>query len=96
MFFKYYNNSLNQMSRGFAKGLFVIGLLLAGFGVLVYILKEVLAVIAAAIFMVVGFFCCVNAIRIYILSRKLNNASDPNDDHRENVRVRIDTDADVF
>ncbi len=97
MFFRQYNNSLNQLSRGFAKGIFIIGLLLIGFGVLVYVLKEVLAAIAAAIFVVVGFLCCANAIRIYFSCHDLRDTDSGDDsDGRDNVRIRIDSDSDVF
>lgn len=87
MFFKMYSDSFNQVSKGFAKGLFVIGLLLIGFGTLVWILKEVLAVIAAAIFIAVGFLCCFNAVRVFIGTMKADKHSD---EQRDNVRVRIE------
>ena len=87
MFFKTYSDSFKQISKGYAKGLFVIGLLLIGFGTLVWILKEVLAVIAAAIFIAVGFLCCFNAVRVFIRTMK---ADKHNDDQRDNVRIRIE------
>ena len=90
MLFNFYSNSFNQVSKGFAKGLFVVGLLLIGFGTLVWILKEILAVIAAAIFIVVGFLCCFNAVRVFIGTIK---ADKHNDDGRDNVRVRIGNDS---
>ncbi|MCX5633647.1 MAG: hypothetical protein NTW93_08250 [Phycisphaerae bacterium] len=91
MLFNFYSNSFNQFSKGYAKGLFVVGLLLIGFGTLVWILKEVLAVIAAAIFIVVGFVCCFNAIRIFIGTIKTNK----DNDGRNNVKIRIEQDADL-
>ena len=89
MFFRYNNNSLNQISRGFAKGLFVIGLLLIGFGTLVWILKEFLAIVAAAIFIIVGVGCCFKAVRLFFITSGSNSAK-TSDDGRENVSVRID------
>jgi len=91
MLFNFYSNSFNQLSKGYAKGLFIVGLLLIGFGTLVWILKEVLAVIAAAIFIVVGFVCCFNAIRIFIGTIKTNK----DNDGRNNVKIRIEQDADL-
>jgi hypothetical protein len=88
MFFKLYPNSLNQISKGYAKWLFVIGLLLIGFGTLVWILKEVLAVIAAAIFITVGCICCFHAIRIFITSQS-------NDGRSGNVKIRIEQTNDI-
>lgn len=92
MFFRFYPNSFNQLSKGYAKGLFVVGLLLIGFGTLVWILKEVLAVIAAAIFIVVGCVCCFNAIRIFISTTKTNK--DING-RSGNVKIRIEQDLDI-
>ncbi len=87
MLFNFYSNSFNQVSKSYAKGLFIVGLLLIGFGTLVWILKEVLAVIAAAIFIIVGCVCCFNGARIFINTMK----SDKHDDGRSsNVKVRIE------
>ncbi len=90
MLFRFYSNSLNQFSKGYAKGLFVVGLLLIGFGTLVWVLKEVLAVLAAAIFIVVGFVCCFNAVRIFINTMKSNKDNSSSAGRSDNVRVRIE------
>ncbi len=86
MFFKLYSDSFKQLSKGYAKVLFIVGLLLIGFGTLVWILKEVLAVIAAAIFIIVGFICCFNAARIFINTVKTDKKGG---DVRSNVKIRI-------
>jgi hypothetical protein len=88
MLFDFYSNSFNQLSKGYAKVLFVVGLLLIGFGTLVWILKEVLAVIAAAIFIIVGFVCCFNAVRIFIIAVKDNK--DKTTGRSDNVKIRIE------
>ena len=92
MFFKYHTNAMSQMSRGFAKGLFVIGLLLIGFGVGVYVLKEIFAAIAAAIFVAAGGVCCYNAIKLFFVSRRMRNMDvdfDQGSGYRKNVQVHI-------
>ena len=91
MFFNFYSNSFNQLSKGYAKVLFIVGLLLIGFGTLVWILKEVLAVIAAAIFIAVGCICCFNAVRIFISTVKTNK----DNNGRSNVKIRIEQDLDL-
>jgi hypothetical protein len=88
MLFNFYSNTFNQLSKGYAKGLFVVGLFLIGFGTLVWILKEVLAVIAAAIFIVVGFICCFNAVRIFINVMKPQKTD--NSGRSDNVKIRIE------
>jgi hypothetical protein len=92
MLFNFYSNSFNQLSKGYAKVLFVVGLLLIGFGTLVWILKEVLAVIAAVIFIAVGCICCFNAIRIFIIAVKANKKDN---NGRSNVKIRIEQDLDL-
>jgi predicted transporter len=92
MFFNFCSSSFNQISKGYAKGLFVVGLLLIGFGTLVWILKEVLAVIAAAIFIIVGCACCLNAVRISISTFKTNRG---NDGRSDNVKIHIEQNLDV-
>jgi len=93
MLFNFYSNSFNQLSKGYAKVLFIVGLVLIGFGTLVWILKEILAVIAAAIFILVGIGCCFNAVRIFLStmkSQKTDNAG-----RSDNVKIRIDRDIDL-
>ena len=83
---------MTQMSRGFAKGLFIIGLLLIGFGILVYVLKEIFAAIAAAVFVVAGAGCCYNAIRLFFAARKMRNMDvdfEQGDGYRKNVQIHI-------
>ncbi|MFA6187037.1 MAG: hypothetical protein WC770_07500 [Phycisphaerae bacterium] len=88
MVFRYYSNPFSQITKGFSKGLFVVGLLLIGFGTLVWVLKEVFALIAAAIFMLAGVGCCTNAIRLYFASRKSYQNNDGNSTGRsDNVRI---------
>lgn len=84
---------MTQLSRGFAKGLFVIGLLLIGFGVLVYVLKEIFAAIAAAIFIVAGGMCCYNAVKLFFAGRKMHNMDidlNQDDEYRKNVQIHIE------
>ncbi len=89
--FRFYTNSFTSISRGFAKGLFVVGLLLIGFGILVWIFKEVLALIAAVIFMAAGVGCCFNALRIFWISWKSGRQDDDDDDGRsDNIRIHIE------
>ena len=88
MTFKFYSNPFSQITKGFSKGLFVVGLLLIGFGTLVWILKEVFALIAAAIFMLAGLACCTNAVRLYFASRNSYKNNDDNSAGRsDNVRI---------
>jgi len=92
MFFKFYSNPFNQITKGVSKGLFVVGLLLIGFGTLLWVFKEVFALIAAAIFMITGAACCINAIRLYFASRKsYQNNDDASAGRSDNVKIHIES-----
>jgi hypothetical protein len=75
--------------------MFITGLLLVGFGLLVYWLREVFAFIAAAIFVFTGFGCAATAVKIYILQRRLDKMGDHGNEGRENVRIRFEEHYDI-
>ena len=89
MSFRFYTNAISQASRNFAAGLFVVGLLLIGFGFLVYILRDLFAILASIVFFVTGVGCGITAVKIFWAQRKLDriNSSEP---HRENVQIHIE------
>ena len=86
---------ISQASRSFARWLFVTGLLLVGFGLLVYWLRDVFAIIAAGIFIFAGFGSAVTAVKIYFSQRRLDKMAGPGDEHRENVRIRFEEHYDI-
>jgi len=55
MSFRFYTNAISRASRNFAAGLFIVGLLLIGFGFLVYILWDLFAILASIVFFVAEF-----------------------------------------
>ena len=81
---------LSQASRNVAAGIFIIGLVLAGFGFMIYLLPKLFATLAAMIFFVAGAGCVVTAIRIFLAQRKLDNLMDKSSDYRKNVRIHTD------
>jgi hypothetical protein len=91
MSFRFYSNVISQASRNVAAGLFIVGLLLIGFGFLVYILRELFAVLAAIVFFVAGVGCGITAVKIfwaqYKIDKSISNDSQP---YRENVRIHIE------
>ncbi len=89
MSFRYYNNVISQASRNFAAGLFITGLLLIGFGFLVYILRDIFAVLAAIVFFVVGLGCGVTAVKIFLSLRKLDkmDSDDGTAGYSRNVQI---------
>jgi hypothetical protein len=91
MSFRFYTNVISQASRNFAAGLFIVGLLLIGFGFLVYILRDLFAVLASIVFFIAGIGCGITAVKIFWMQRKLDKMnSDEPQGYRENVQIHIE------
>jgi len=86
---------ISQASRSLARWLLSVGLLLIGFGLLVYWLRDIFAIIAAGVFVFAGFGCAVTAVKIYFSQRRLDKESRPENAHRENVRIRFEEHYDI-
>jgi hypothetical protein len=96
MSFRFYTNAISQATRKAATGIFVVGLLLIGFGILILALPELFAMLAALVFFIVGIGCGVTAIKIFLAQRQLNKTdSDDSQGYRENVRIHIEEHYDV-
>ena len=91
MNFRFYTNTISQASRNFAAGLFITGLLLIGFGFLVYILRDLFAVLASIVFFIAGVGCGITAVKIFWAQRKLDKInSGDTQGYRENVQIHIE------
>jgi len=97
MSFRFYTNVISQASRNFAAGLFIVGLLLIGFGFLVYILRDLFAILFAIVFVLAGIGCGITAVKIFLAQRKLDKMSsnDSTTGCRKNVQIHIEEDFDV-
>lgn len=58
---------LSDATKGLAKAALITGLFLIGFGLLVFILRDLFAFIAAAVFFMAGFSAIAYAIRLFML-----------------------------
>ena len=104
MSFRFYTNMISQASRGIAGGVFVLGLLLIGFGVIIVALPEVFAFLAAAVFFLAGIGCAATAVKIFLFHRRLDKISSDDsadksgslfcdlseDGGRKNVQIHIE------
>ncbi len=89
--FRFYTSILSRASRSLASGLFVVGLLLIGFGVIIVALPEVFAYLAAMVFFVAGLGCAATAAKIFLAQRRMDRRHDDDlDVYRENVRIHND------
>lgn len=91
MSFRFYTNAVSKASRGLAATIFIVGLILIGFGFLIYVLRDLFAILFAIIFCVTGVGCAITAVRIFWTLRKIGRvSSDDSHAHRENVRIHIE------
>ena len=91
MSFRFYTNAVSRASKNVAAGIFIVGLLLIGFGFLIYVLKEIFAVLAAIVFSVAGAGCMITAVKIFLAQKKLDKlSSEGSDGYRENVHIHIE------
>lgn len=74
----------NQISGTLIKGSLLTGLFLIGFGMLVFILRDLFAFIAAAVFFIAGFSAIGYAVRMWIVRYKINRTGN---DGRDNVTI---------
>jgi hypothetical protein len=92
-YFRFYTNAISQASKGIAKGIFTVGLLLIGFGVLILALPALFAMLAAAVFFIIGAGCVGTAVKIFLAQRRIDKInSDDSQGYRENVRIHIEDD----
>ncbi len=90
MLFRYYTNAISQATRGVAMWIFMVGLLLVGFGVLILALPELFALLAALVFFVAGASCLATALKIYLAHRRIQKFNrDDTDAYKKNVRTRL-------
>jgi len=93
MSFRFYTNAISQASRGIAAGIFIVGLLLIGFGLLIYLLPKFFATLAAIVFFVAGISCGITGIKIFLAQRKIDKlSSDDSNAYRKNVQIHIEED----
>lgn len=84
-------NIFSQASRAASSWLFSAGLGLIGFGLLIYLLPELFATIAAVLFFIGGMGLITAAIKIFLAQRRFSKMGQDNqDDGRENVSIHRD------
>ena len=89
MVFRFYSNTISQASRAFAMWIFIAGMILIGFGLLIFVFPEFFATLAAMFFWVIGAVCAITAVKIFLTTKTRNNIN-PSDGYRKNVHVRIE------
>jgi len=91
MSFRFYTSAISQASKRVASGIFIVGLLLIGFGILILALPELFAMLAALIFFIAGIGCAGTALKIYIAQRKIDKLHcDDSQGYRRNVQIHAE------
>ena len=91
MSFRFYTNAISQASRAVAASILIVGMVLIGFGFMIYLLPRFFATLAAIVFFVAGIGCAITAVRIFLAQKKLDKInSDGSQDYRENVQIHIE------
>ena len=91
MVFRLYSERLSKATRGLAAGIFIVGMLLVGFGVLIIALPELFAMLAAMVFFIAGLSCIGYTVRLFCAFRKMDtDLSDNEEAYRENVTIHME------
>ena len=91
MVFRYYSNAISQASRNVAAAIFIVGLLLIGFGVIIVALPKLFAYLMAGVFFIAGIGCGITAAKIFWAAKKMDKAdSESPESYRENVQIHIE------
>jgi len=91
MVFRYYTNAISNASKSIAAGIFVFGLVLVGFGVLILAFPAVFALLAAIVFFITGAGCAGTALKIYLAQRHIDRITqDDSTGYRKNVQIHIE------
>jgi len=95
MSFRFYTNAISRASKSVAAWIFAFGLVLIGFGFMIYLLPRLFATLAAAVFFIAGVGCAATAVKIFLLQRKMERFnSDDSGCYRRNIQVHIEEDID--
>ena len=85
--FKLSSNPLTQATAGAAAAVFIVGMLLLGFALLIYALPDLFATLAALFFVFAGVSTIGFSIKLLIASKRIDDMTKPTDDYRENVQI---------
>ncbi len=91
MVFRYYTNAISRASRAFATGVFIVGIVLIGFGFMIYLLPRFFATLAAIVFFVAGVGSCITGVKVFLAQRRLDKMNSTDSDlYRKNVQIHFE------
>jgi len=96
MFFRFYTKQLSEATRGLAAVVFIVGMLLIGFAMLIFALPKLFAWLAAGVFFAIGLTTIGYAVRLFIAASRLDRDMPMVDDEdeaiirRKHVDIRVE------
>ncbi|HOK95762.1 MAG TPA: hypothetical protein PK052_00660 [Anaerohalosphaeraceae bacterium] len=87
--FFFHSNPFRQITKDLARSSFISGLILIGLGMLVWVLKDIFAIIAMVIFFAAGFSAIGYAARLYLMQWKMRKDSRV---YRKGVEIHFEED----
>jgi hypothetical protein len=85
--FRFQSNQFSQATRGLASSVFVVGLLLIGLALLIYVFRDIFAILIALCFVFAGIGTIGFSFKLYMASRQLGKMNNPDEAYRDNVRI---------
>ncbi len=82
--FRFYSNQLSQATRKISASVFVVGLMLIGFGLLILALRDLFVLLAASLFFIAGIGTISYAVRLFFAAGKMSKGDDA---FRDNVKI---------
>ncbi|HPS54814.1 MAG TPA: hypothetical protein PLP05_04390 [Sedimentisphaerales bacterium] len=93
MIFRFFSNTISQASRTFAAGSMIVGMMLIGFGFMIFLLPEFFATLAAMLFFAAGIGSAVTGLKILWQQSRIDKMNrQQQGDYRENVRIHKNED----
>ena len=83
-------NPFRQATQGLAKGSLITGLILIGLGMLVWVLRAIIAMVLMILFFMAGFSAIGYAVRLFMVQWKMRKDQSV---YREGVEVHFENDS---
>jgi len=91
MIFRFYRDVISQASRSITATIFIVGLFLIGFGVVILAAPAIFAFLAAMIFFIAGIGCAITAAKIFWAQKQFGKLTrDDSQAYRRNVKIRAE------
>ena len=74
MVFRFYSSQLSEATKSISAWIFVVGLMLVGFGLLILLLQDIFIYVAVGLFFFAGAGVMIYAVKLFFAARKMGKA----------------------